>query len=107
MKSPIYLLTALLPLTLAFPSAEADPDVEDLDADADGFLEERAPNNCKYTNGGWYYKYPVIQGAKYNQGGNAQFSCKSKDGDWWKTNNGWWVSGDKMSPGCKKGKKSC
>jgi hypothetical protein len=77
MKSPLYLLTTLLPLTLAFPSAEPE-------ADADA-LEERAKSNknkdrCSAQHKFDYYKYPCknshYKKGSYRKDDDVHWDCK-------------------------------
>ncbi|PIG86574.1 hypothetical protein AARAC_002066 [Aspergillus arachidicola] len=93
MKSPIYLLTALLPLTL--PLANATPTAEPDDLDVEGsVLEDR--DNCKVDRGFNYYKYPCDSSditGRANRGDNVNFQCRYRN--WYKTPKGWVKQNDK------------
>ncbi|KAJ5220594.1 uncharacterized protein N7469_009481 [Penicillium citrinum] len=99
MKSPLYLLTILLPLATELAFASPTADVEDTD-----ILEERdrggdrggfnGGNPCKVFKPYWYYKYPCESSGKLgqeNQGGTFTATCKySNNGNnWYKTKRGW------------------
>lgn len=88
MKSPLYLLTILLPLATELAFASPTADVEDTD-----ILEERdrggghggdhggfnGGNPCKVFKPYWYYKYPCESSGKLgqeNQGGTFTATCK-------------------------------
>ncbi|KAB8236548.1 uncharacterized protein BDW43DRAFT_308225 [Aspergillus alliaceus] len=90
MKSPLYILTALLPL--AVQVAQATP-VAESDAD-DSIIEERS--NCKVNHGFDYWKYPCDSSDRTghaNKGDNVDFQCRYKN--WYKTPRGWVRQSDK------------
>ena len=77
MKSPIYLLTALLPLTLplvnATPTAEPD-DIEEVDGSV---LENR--DNCRVERPFAYRRYPCDSSditGRANRNDNVNFQCR-------------------------------
>ncbi|KAL2863993.1 uncharacterized protein BJX67DRAFT_362194 [Aspergillus lucknowensis] len=98
MKSPLYLLTAILPFTLALPSEEIEDNVHS--------LEERA-SKCKSNHEIKYYKWPCQQTGKYNPNENVEYQCKWSDGDWYKTSKNWWVKGSDVPNKCKKNLPNC
>ena len=78
MKSALYLLTALLSLTLAMPSAEPD-EAEDDSLD----LEERDPQGggrqgrrCRSDDRIWYYRFPFQAAGNYDPHERVQYQCK-------------------------------
>ncbi|KAE8395622.1 hypothetical protein BDV23DRAFT_178667 [Aspergillus alliaceus] len=92
MKSPLYILTALLPL--AVQVAQATP-VAESDAD-DSIIEERS--NCKVKHGFDYWKYPCDSSDRTghaNKGDNVDFQCRYRN--WYKTPRGWVRQSDKPS----------
>ncbi|PYI18042.1 hypothetical protein BO86DRAFT_436036 [Aspergillus japonicus CBS 114.51] len=102
MKSPIYLLTALLPLTLALPSAEeADVDSDDID------VHLAARKSCKSSKQINYYQWPVVQTGSYQAQTNVDYRCKWRNGDWYKTGKNWWVRGSDVPSSCKSGLPTC
>lgn len=76
MKSPIYLLTALLPLTL--PLVNATPTAEPDDLEVEGsVLEDR--DNCRVERPFVYRKYPCDSSditGRANRGDNVNFQCR-------------------------------
>ncbi|KAF7589011.1 hypothetical protein BBP40_004838 [Aspergillus hancockii] len=94
MKSLLYLLTALLPLALALPSAEPD-------ADADALEEKhklsKQGNKCHADHNFDYYKYPCKNGnykkGSYHKGDKVDWKCKYYD--WYQTSEGWWTTATK------------
>ncbi|PYH43925.1 uncharacterized protein BP01DRAFT_401905 [Aspergillus saccharolyticus JOP 1030-1] len=102
MKSAIYLLTALLPLTLAIPSAEeADVDSDDND------VHLAARSQCKSGNQINYYRWPCWNNGHYNAQQQVTYKCKWRNGDWYKTGNNWWVRGSDVPSQCKSGLPTC
>ncbi|KAL2820927.1 hypothetical protein BDW59DRAFT_150517 [Aspergillus cavernicola] len=95
MKSPLYLLTVILPFTLAFPSSEENENEDDLHS-----LEDRA-KKCRASHEIKYYRWPCAQTGKYNANQNVEYQCKWRDGDWWKTSKNWWVKGSDVPNNCK------
>jgi hypothetical protein len=113
MKSPLYLLTALLPLTLAIPSADAEVENESLEERSNG-------NNCRSSQSIPYYRYPCDSSDKlgsYQSNKNVDYICKYKWGipillvykgdiftkpnrGWYKTGNNWWVKENYRPRGC-------
>lgn len=75
MKSPLYLLTALLPLTLAIPSAEPDEAEDDLLEERDA-QPQRQNQGCDSNHQIWYYKSPCPPSGKYNPHEKVQYQCK-------------------------------
>jgi len=86
MKSPLYLLTILLPLATELTFASPIADVEDTD-----ILEERdrgsdhggfsSGKSCRVFKPYWYYKYPCESSDKLgreNEGGTFTATCKYK-----------------------------
>lgn len=76
MKSALYLLTALLSLTLAMPSAEPDEAEDDS-------LEERDPQGggrqgrrCRSDDRIWYYREPCRAAGNYDPNERVQYQCK-------------------------------
>ncbi|RAL13541.1 uncharacterized protein BO97DRAFT_413504 [Aspergillus homomorphus CBS 101889] len=103
MKSPIYLLTALLPLTLAIPSAEE----ADVDADeSDVHLAARA-STCSSNNQINYYQWPCVNRGSYQPQQKVEYRCKWRDGDWYKTTRGWWVRASDVPTRCKNRLPTC
>ena len=73
MKSPLYFLTVLLPVTLAMPSSESEVN--------DQSLEERwqgQQQKCKVNHDYYYYKWPCYnyKYGSYKSGEVAQYQCK-------------------------------
>ncbi|EIT75596.1 hypothetical protein AO1008_08320 [Aspergillus oryzae 100-8] len=93
MKSPIYLLTALLPLTL--PLVNATPTAEPDDLEVEGsVLEDR--DNCRVERPFVYRKYPCDSSditGRANRGDNVNFQCRYRN--WYKTPKGWVKQDDK------------
>ncbi|KAF7589986.1 hypothetical protein BBP40_003430 [Aspergillus hancockii] len=82
MKSPLYLLTVLLPLLV---QATPTPEGEDLD---DSAIEER--DFCRVQNSFKYWKYPCSSSdtvGTANKGDTVTFICKYKT--WYRTPRGW------------------
>lgn len=87
MKSPLYILTILLPLATELAVASPTGDVGDSDV-----LEERdggggggkfpgKSNGCRVNKQYWYYKYPCENSEKFgreNQGGTFTATCRYK-----------------------------
>lgn len=89
MKSPLYILTILLPLLTELAFASPTADIEDID-----ILEERdrgdhrgdfkgggSGNPCRVFKPYWYYKYPCESSDKLgreNQGSTFTATCKYK-----------------------------
>jgi hypothetical protein len=74
MKSPLYLLTALLPLTLAIPSADAEVEGESLE-------ERNNGNKCRSSQSIPYYRYPCDSSDKlgsYPSNKDVDYQCKYK-----------------------------
>lgn len=75
MKSPLYLLTALLPLTLAMPSAEpdevGDESLEERDAEP-----QKQNQGCQSDHQIWYYKFPCPPAGKYDPHERVNYQCK-------------------------------
>jgi hypothetical protein len=74
MKSPLYLLTALLPLTLAIPSADADVENESLE-------ERNGGDKCRSSQSIPYYRYPCDSSDKlgsYPSNKHVDYICKYK-----------------------------
>ncbi|KAJ5110385.1 hypothetical protein N7532_000920 [Penicillium argentinense] len=98
MKSPLYLLTVLLPLATEIVAASPTADFTDSDT-----LEERDRfngggggkfgdkfNPCKIRKPYWYWKYPCDSSDKTSRespGGQWNASCRYKN--WYKTKKGW------------------
>ena len=123
MKSPLWILTVLLPLVteLAAASPTANPDSDSLDSFEE--FEERDMEDrrvkadpCRYNKDYWYYKYPCDSSDKEKGKAGAQFdaSCKYKSVNsdtessciqkaetdlgfrkWYKTSKGWVRDSDK------------
>ncbi|KAJ5110969.1 hypothetical protein N7532_001504 [Penicillium argentinense] len=115
MKSPVVILTTLLPLTssvaFAKPVAAASDDFS---------LEERGrgenwdngnnhwggdhdhhENWCKVKKPYWYHKYPCDQSGivgKSSVGDNFAPVCKYQN--WYKNSKGWWVKDEFKPPRC-------
>ncbi|KAF4762179.1 hypothetical protein N7541_007974 [Penicillium brevicompactum] len=112
MKSPIYILTAMLPfavqVAVAVPTAEA----------ADDSLEERGNGNGgghRWGNNGdhdrdpcvvqktyWYHKYPCVSSGTVGEskvGDKFQPVCNYQD--WYMNSKGWWVQEDNKPYHCQ------
>ncbi|GFF59559.1 hypothetical protein IFM46972_11414 [Aspergillus udagawae] len=95
MKSPLFLLTALLPLTLAIPSADADVENESLE-------ERNGGDKCRSSQSIPYYRYPCDSSDKlgsYPSNKHVDYICKYKG--WYKTGNNWWVKENFRPSGCR------
>ncbi|OJJ30950.1 hypothetical protein ASPWEDRAFT_44903 [Aspergillus wentii DTO 134E9] len=107
MKSPLYILTALLPIAaIALPNPDTGGDGGDeLDAPLEerGFeerdLEER--DRCRFRKSGSYWKYPCFSSERigsFRSGDRVDFFCKYKD--WYRTSRGW-VTRDSKPNNCR------
>ncbi|KAE8396935.1 hypothetical protein BDV37DRAFT_289856 [Aspergillus pseudonomiae] len=91
MKSPIYLLTALLPLSISLVNAAPSAEPEDIE---DSGLEER--DTCRVERRFDYFKYPCQSSDRTgsaNRGDEVNFDCKYRN--WYKTRRGWVREDDK------------
>ncbi|KAJ5392413.1 hypothetical protein N7509_007903 [Penicillium cosmopolitanum] len=113
MKSPVFILTALLPLAaqVAVASPVADPDSS---------LEERGGNNnwnnggkdwggnhqgpqdnCKIKNPFWWHKYPCDSSSTVGQARVGDtFAPVCKYQNWYQNAQGWWARDDNKPPRC-------
>ncbi|CAI7649309.1 unnamed protein product [Penicillium glandicola] len=112
MKSPLYLLTALLPLAaMAMPAAEPEEDgsfdsLEERDGGGRGGDRDR--DSCRVRNIYWYYQYPCESSDKVgrsNPGDNFQPICKYHD--WYKNSKGWWTQERNKPRNCRVRVKNC
>ncbi|KAB8069355.1 hypothetical protein BDV29DRAFT_182943 [Aspergillus leporis] len=92
MKSPLYILTALLPL--AMQVVNASPTAPPNEAE-DSLIEERdniqERDSCRVDRNEFsYYRYPCGSSertGRARRGDNVEFICKYRD--WYRTPNGW------------------
>ncbi|KAL3413967.1 uncharacterized protein AFUA_3G13755 [Aspergillus fumigatus Af293] len=96
MKSPLYILTVLLPLALAIPAAEPDDGADSLEARRD-----RNRDRCSKNSQIPYYRYPCDGSDKmgnYRSNEHVEYICQYKG--WYKTGNNWWVKGSDKPRDC-------
>ncbi|KAJ5522637.1 hypothetical protein N7513_013210 [Penicillium frequentans] len=94
MKSPLYLLTILLPLAteivIASPADFDDSDtLEERDRGGGGKFGDKS-NACRIQHPYWYWKYPCDSSDKFgreNTGGQWNAICRYNN--WYKTKKGW------------------
>ncbi|GFF71201.1 hypothetical protein IFM61392_08668 [Aspergillus lentulus] len=115
MKSPLYILTVLLPLALAIPAAEPDVGAESVeerdnrnghghDHDHDRDRNDRCSKNSQIP----YYRYPCDSSDRLGSYGNnrhVDYICKYNG--WYRTGNGWWVRGSDKPSNCDSGNRNC
>jgi hypothetical protein len=107
MKSPLWILTVLLPLVteLAAASPTPNPDSDSLDSFEEfeeRDLEDRRvkADPCRYNKDYWYYKYPCDSSDKEKGKAGALFDASCKYKKWYKTSKGW-VRDSEKPPKCK------
>ncbi|CAI7666285.1 unnamed protein product [Penicillium manginii] len=115
MKSPVFILTALLPLAtqvaLANPIADADSSLEERGGGGGnwngggknwGGDHQRPQDWCKVKKTYWYHKYPCDESGtvgKSNVGDTFAPVCKYQN--WYKNSKGWWVKEDNKPYRCE------
>ncbi|GFF46763.1 hypothetical protein IFM58399_07881 [Aspergillus lentulus] len=117
MKSPLYILTVLLPLALAIPAAEPDVGAESVeerdnrnghghghDHDHDRGRNDRCSKNSQIP----YYRYPCDSSDRlgsYGSNRHVDYICKYNG--WYRTGNSWWVRGSDKPSNCDSGNRNC
>ncbi|KAE8332984.1 hypothetical protein RU639_013831 [Aspergillus parasiticus] len=114
MKSPIYLLTTLLPLVAQLTGAtptEDHADYDSLEERTEGFSigdKQAKQGACTIERPFQYYKYPCDSSDRVGEarrGEQWQSSCKYKN--FYKTKNGWWAKQENKPRNCRVSESKC
>jgi hypothetical protein len=108
MKSPLYILTVLLPLALAIPAAEPDVGAESIEERDNRNDNNKQTDRCRKNSQIWYYRYPCDSSDRlgsYRNNQHVDYICKYKG--WYKTGNSWWVKGSDKPSNCNSGNRNC